>query len=336
MRLKILGVTLAAILLAALVSGAADTLPPSLSDQEFWKLITDFSEPGGTFVFEMYMSNEVTFQEILPDLLKRVQPGGVYLGVGPEQNFTYVTALRPKMAFVVDIRRENMVEMLMYKALFEMSPSRAEFLSKLFSRPLRSALPPEASIDQLFNALTTGSGNPQLMAQNVQAVKDRLQKNHGYALTSKDLQTIDYIAGLFFRYGPDAHLTTYGTTYRQLMRVTDERGRNRNFLATESNYQFVREMQQKNLIVPVVGDFAGSKAIRAIARYLEQRAAPVTTFYVSNVEEYIQSPAQTWASYCRNIAALPLSASSTFIRFARGGGGSSLGPMESFAASCPR
>jgi hypothetical protein len=240
------------------------------------------------------------------------------------------------MAFIVDIRRENMVEMLMYKALFEMAPSRAEFLSKFFSRPLRSTPPPQASVDQLFGALTPEGSNTRLLAQNVQAIKDRLQKTHGYALTAKDLQVIEYIAGLFFRGGPDAHLTTYGTTYRQLMRVTDGQGRNRNFLTSDSNYQFVREMQLKNLIVPVVGDFAGPKALRAIARYLQQHAAQVTTFYVSNVEEYIQSPTYTWAAYCHNINALPVNASSTFIRFGRAGRGSFLGPMQGFAASCQR
>jgi hypothetical protein len=336
MRPKFLALTLALILIPTLASLSADTLPPSLSDQDFWKIVTDYSEPGGDFAFEMYMSNEETFQQILPDLLRRVQPGGVYLGVAPEQNFTYIAALRPKMAFVIDIRRENMVEMLMYKALFEMAPTRADFLSKLFSRPLRSTSPLPSSIDQLFGALTADVGNTQLLADNVQAIKDRLQKTHGYVLTPKDLQTIERIAGLFFRGGPDAHLTTYGTTYRQLMRLTDGEGRNRNFLASETNYQIVREMQQKNLIIPVVGDFAGPKALRSIARYLQQHASDVTTFYVSNVEEYIQSPAYTWAAYCQNINALPINASSTFIRFGRGGRGSYLGPMQGFAASCQR
>src|SRR5689334_10553779 len=81
MRATTLTSALAATLLAAAVLCAAETVPPSLSDPQFWKLVTDFSEPGGGFVFEMFMSNEETFQEILPDLLKRVQPGGVYLGV---------------------------------------------------------------------------------------------------------------------------------------------------------------------------------------------------------------------------------------------------------------
>jgi len=336
MRTKILALTLVSVLLMTTVFLGADTLPASLTDQEFWRLITDFSEPGGNFAFEMYMSNEETFQEILPELVRRVPAGGVYLGVAPEQNFTYITALRPKLAFIIDIRRENMVEMLMYKALFEMSANRSEFLSKLFSRPLRSTIAPQASVDQVFTALTPGSGSIPMLTQNVQAIKDRLQKTHGYALTPRDLQTIDYIANLFFRGGPDAHLTTYGTNYRQLMRMTDGQGRNRNFLASEPNYQFVREMQLKNLIVPVVGDFAGPKTLRAVARYLQEHSAEVSVFYVSNVEEYIQSPAKTWTSYCRNIAALPINATSMFIRFGRGGRGSFLGPMPSFAASCLR
>ena len=110
MRLRLLTIFLTAILLSLAVSGpvlAADTLPTSIPDQAFWKMISDFSEPGGSFDFEMYMSNEVTFQTILPELLSRVPTGGVYLGVAPEQNFTYIAALRPKIAFIIDIRREK-------------------------------------------------------------------------------------------------------------------------------------------------------------------------------------------------------------------------------------
>ena len=315
---------------------AADTLPTALTDQAFWKMISDFSEVGGSFVFDMYMSNEVTFQEILPELLRRVTPGGVYLGVAPEQNFTYIEVLQPKMAFIIDIRRENMLEMLMYKALFELSPTRAEFVSRLFSRPIRPGLAPQASVEQVFGALISGRGDPQLYAQNLRAIKEHLEKTHGFPLTAKDMRTIEEIFNLFYRGGPDASLTNYGTSYRLLMRETDRQGRNRNFLASDSNYQFVRDMHMKNLIVPIVGDFAGPKAIAAVAGYVRQRGAQVNVFYVSNVEEYIQSPASVWNAYCRNIAALPINSTSTFIRFGRGGRGSCLGSMSSFATSCRR
>jgi hypothetical protein len=53
------------------------------------------------------------------------------------------------MAFIVDIRRGNMLELLLYKALFEISNDRAEFLSRLFSRPMPAALPRSAALPHL-------------------------------------------------------------------------------------------------------------------------------------------------------------------------------------------
>jgi hypothetical protein len=333
MRLRV--VVGCCLLAVVIVTGlrAADTLPSTITDPSFWKMITDFSEAGGSFDFEMFMSNEASFQTVLPDLLSRASPGGVYLGVAPEQNFTYIAALRPKMAFIIDIRRENMVEMLMYKALFELSPSRRDFLSHLFSRPT-GPLGPQASVDTLFASLGSVRGNAQLFQKNLQSIKDHLQKTHGFALTAKDSRTIDYIFNAFFRGGPDASLTTYGTSYQLLMRQTDGQGRNRNFLASDTNYQFVRQLHQKNLIVPVVGDFAGPKALRAVATYIRDHNAFVAAFYVSNVEEYISSPRSIWSAYCRNLAALPVNPTSTFIRFGRGGRGSWIAPMPSFIRTC--
>jgi hypothetical protein len=313
---------------------AADTLPNSITDSEFWKMIFNFSEPGGAFAFEMYMSNEESFQFILPDLLKRVSPNGVYLGVAPEQNFTYIAALRPKIAFIIDIRRENMIEHLMYKALFELSPTRADFLSRLFSRPMPAGFDPQTSIEKTFSTLSASRADLKLLNQNLSDIKNHLQKKHGFTLTANDNHRIDYIAAAFYQGGPDAHLTSFGTSFRLLMMRTDGQGRNRNFLAADSNYQFVRQMQQKNLIIPVVGDFAGPKAIRSVAGYIREHNAEVTAFYVSNVEEYISYPQSAWASYCRNITTLPLNSSSTFIRFGRSGRGSFLGPMLPFTRTC--
>jgi hypothetical protein len=331
--MRTLSICLVATTLLIIPVRAADTLPTSISDQAFWKMISDFSEPGGTFDFEMFMSNEATFQTILPNLLNRVAPGGVYLGVGPEQNFTYIAALRPKIAFIIDIRRENMLQMLMYKALFETSPTRVEFISRLFSRTATPGLDPQASVDRLFGSLSS-KRDALLFEQNLQSIKNHLQKARGIPLTPKDLRTIDYIYSAFFRGGPEASLTTYGTSYRLLMLQTDGQNRNRNFLASDANYQFVRQMHQKNLIVPIVGDFAGPKAIRAVAAYVREHKAEVTAFYVSNVEEYISLPRSAWSAYCGNIATLPINASSTFIRFGRAGRGSYLGPMPSFIKSC--
>jgi hypothetical protein len=80
------------------------------------------------------------------------EPDGVYLGVGPEQNFTYIAAIRPKIAFIIDIRRQNMLQHLVYKAAFEMSENRADFLSRLFSRRRPAGLSDSSTVTELFNA----------------------------------------------------------------------------------------------------------------------------------------------------------------------------------------
>jgi len=83
----------AALLLVVPSIRAAESLPSQLTDEEFWKMIVDFSEEGGYFRFENFLSNELGFQFVIPELTKVTKPGGVYLGVGPEQNFTYIAAL---------------------------------------------------------------------------------------------------------------------------------------------------------------------------------------------------------------------------------------------------
>src|SRR2546428_10892524 len=147
------GIGCGAFLTAFLITGpsykAADTLPRELADGAYWKMVADFSEQSGSFRFE-YMSNELQFQYVIPRLKENRKPGGVYLGVGPEQNFTYIAAIQPKIAFIFDIRRQNMIEHLIYKAVFETSSDRAEFVSRLFSRKAPGAIAVATSASELF------------------------------------------------------------------------------------------------------------------------------------------------------------------------------------------
>src|SRR5258708_5700974 len=112
----------------------ADSLPSQLSDEAFWRLVSDASEPNGYFRSDNFLSNEMAYQYVIPELKAKLPTGGVYLGVGPEQNFAYLIALRPKLGFIVDIRRGNLHEHLLYKAFLEMSTDRADFVSRLFAR----------------------------------------------------------------------------------------------------------------------------------------------------------------------------------------------------------
>jgi hypothetical protein len=300
---------------------AADTLPKQLSDRTFWKLVEDISEPGGFFRSDNFLSNETTYQEPIPELRKRSSPDGVYLGVGPDQNFTYITALRPRMAFVIDIRRQNMIEHLMYKALIEASNDRADFLSRLFSRPRPANLDKSSTAKQLLDAFMQTPSDEALFQKNLQEMLDRLVKRHGFPLTDDDRHSLEYVYRAFFSEGPDLRYSfprqQFGArwfpNYAELMTQTDLSGLNHSYVSSEDSFRALRDFQRNNLLVPVVGDFGGEKAIRAVGSYLREHGATVNYFYTSNVEQYLfQSDA--WEKYYTNVSTLPLNEHSTFIR----------------------
>src|SRR5436190_6914255 len=162
MKKLLIAVTVVLLGMAAFSARAADTLPAQYTDAEFWKIVNDFSEPGGAFPYENFVSNEVSYMDILPDLTRVAKTGGAYLGVAPEQNFTYIAAIKPKVAFILDIRRQNLVELLMYKALFEMSADRVEFVSRLFSRQKPGGLAANSSAEVIFKAFDQMKGDSDL------------------------------------------------------------------------------------------------------------------------------------------------------------------------------
>lgn len=325
-RLFIAAAMIAAVtsLLPMVVGGTpaqAPALPSEISDKDFWRMIVDLSEPGGSYPYENFVSNELQVQDVIPALKVTTRPGGVYMGVGPEQNFTYVAVLQSKLAFVIDIRRQNMLELLMYKALFELSPNRADFIGRLFSRPRPAGLDTKSSVGTLFNAYQKARADADFHAESLEAIKASMTK-HGYQLSSDDVSKIEHIYDVFYRGGPGINYAYASPStppnlagspgYARMMDTQDATGRNSSFLATEENYQYVREMQRKNLIVPLVGDFAGPAVIRNVARYLKERNATVGVFYISNVETYLDD-SQRQVFYA-NVAALPVESSSMFIR----------------------
>src|SRR5262245_17239784 len=164
-------------------------LPSEISDKDFWRMIVDLSERGGGFSNENFVSNELQYQDVVPALKVTTKPGGVYICVGPEQNFTYASVLQSKLAFVIDIRRQNMLELLMYKALFEMSPNRTDFVSNLFSRVRPAGLDTKTTSAALFAAIDSATADPDLLAKNLKAIKGYMTA-HGYQLSNEDVNTI--------------------------------------------------------------------------------------------------------------------------------------------------
>ena len=100
------------------------------------------------------------------------------------------------------------------------------------------------------------------------------------------------------------------------MEATDGNGEGRSYLATEDRFTELKELESKNLIVPVVGNFAGPRAIRAVATYLREHHGLVSAFYLSNVEQYLRMDG-IWADFCANAATLPIDETSMFIHSTR-------------------
>ena len=306
------------------------TLPDRIDDATFWRMIGDLSEPGGYFRSDNFISNEGELQYVISELTRTVPPGRAYVGVGPEQNFTYIAAFDPGIAFIVDIRRQNMVQHLLVKALMETSVDRAAYLSRLFSRPRPAGLDSTSSVTMLFEAYGNVAPDTLMFRRTLEAVRAHLVEANGFALSPVDLESLHYVfeafsqAGPFITYsfgqmsggGGGGRFGGWMPTLAEVMTETDENGRFRSYLAEESSYRYLRDRQLRNLIVPVVGDFGGDAALRNVAKWLRARDATIGVFYASNVQQYLFQQGVAAANFYRTLGEFPTDSLSTFVRSA--------------------
>lgn len=299
-------------------------LPERIDDRTFWSMVQEFSEPGGYFRSENFVSNELGLQHVVSRLRTTMPPGGVYLGVGPEQNFTYLASLQPRIAFIVDIRRQNLLQHLWYKAVFELSPTRAEFLSRLFGRPLAGATSSDLPADSLIARLERTAPDSLYFRRTFDEARRLLVETHGFTLEPSELATLRYVDSVFYAMGPSLNYSSGASgngynfsrmpTFAQVASATDEQGANVGFLGSERSYRVVRDMQRRNLVIPLTGNFSGPHALRRVGTWLTERGARVGAFYVSNVEQYLFRQSDDWSRFYQNVGTLPIDSNSRFIR----------------------
>ena len=104
------------------------------AQSDFAAEIAALSEPPGYFDTDNLISNERSYLDVVPELKARRVKGGVYIGVGPDQNFSYIARIRPSVAFIIDLRRDNLLLHLLFKALFTRAQTRVEYLTMLTGR----------------------------------------------------------------------------------------------------------------------------------------------------------------------------------------------------------
>ena len=311
--------SLLAFTLAAAPTPARAQAPDSLTSTAFAALSARLSEPSGFFDTDNLVSNEDSYLHAITGFQKYgVEPYRAYLGVGPDQNFSYIASLQPRIAFILDIRRDNLLEHLMFKALFAHAADRIAFLCLLFGKALPADTTGWSSRDlaALLDYVTRAS--PDLPV--ARAVLSAGLKQLGFPLSPKDLETIARFHAIFTTEGPGLRLTTFGRPdrldypdYRRLLLERDLNGKPANYLATESDFRFVKSLEGRNLVVPVVGDFAGPHALAAIGDYLAAHGLKVSAFYTSNVEQYLFR-GTSFEAFRKNVGHLPHDATSVMVR----------------------
>jgi hypothetical protein len=136
--------------------------------------------------------------------------------------------------------------------------------------------------------------------------------------------SLERVYEAFFTYGPAIDYASGGkgsstgnTNFMKISTAVDGAGVPRSFLATDEQFQFLKSMHARNLIVPIQADFGGPKAIRAVGDFLRARGLKVSAFYISNVEQYLFNPTigsaagggrETnggWRVFYDNLATLP-------------------------------
>jgi hypothetical protein len=285
----------------------------------FGELLGSLSEPDGPFFSDNVVSNETSYLQVAPALAKAATPGGAYIGVGPEQNFSYIALTRPKVAFILDIRRQNMIEQLLYRVIFGEAQTRSHFLTLLVGRPWDAATDPgpSASIEAVIAHAEKSPPDEALFAQIHTRLRAAVERD--LRLDAEDKKTLEVAHRAFFKGQLDVHFElkpVQGRRYpplRDLLAQKDPEGTARGFLASEEAFRFVQTMEREGRVVPVVGDFAGDRAMPGIAAYLAREKIPVSAFYTSNVEQYLLEP-KVWSKWARNVAALPTDDKSLFIR----------------------
>jgi hypothetical protein len=308
-----------------LVPWALQGLGPARPSTPFAAEIARLSEPEGTFDTDNLISNERSYLEVIPALLSIGVSGGAYIGVGPDQNFSYIARIRPSIAYIIDIRRDNLLLHLLFKSLFAHAPNRAAYLSLLTGRAPPASPGRDASLPDILRHIDRTPALPLDELDVLRADLDGTIRGYGVPLSETDFATIGRFHDAFIARGLQLRFNSHGRpprpyypTLRDLLTATDAGGRPWNYLASEADFQFVRRLQARDLIIPVVGDVSGPHAMRAIARAIGDRGEHVSGFYISNVESYLY-PSGRYQRFTANLNLLPRDGWSVMIRSIFGG-----------------
>ncbi|MBK9707872.1 MAG: hypothetical protein IPO77_12930 [Acidobacteria bacterium] len=191
------------------------------------------------------------------------------------------------------------------------------------SRPLPKEKPPgpDAPLNDLLTLFAKVPADEQAYKSNLEDIKKAIQEEFKFKLSENDQKSLEYVYNSFREDGLDISYRmdggswgyNYFPTLQEILAGTDLNGNQGNFLASREDYDFLREFNRRNLLIPIVGDFGGNKALVAIGDYLRSHGLTVTAYYTSNVEQYLFG-SDSFNAWANNVKRLPVNDKSLFIR----------------------
>jgi hypothetical protein len=296
-----------------------DAAFPAFTLVEWARIVEALSEGSSRFFSDNLVSNESSYLQVSADL-EGVPKGLAYLGVGPEQNFSYIATVEPTLAFVIDRRRDNLVLHLLYKAIFELASTRSEWLSLLLGRkPIRLPAEEALSLEAVLRQVESAPRSDIDFESSHSQVRTQVATMNGFLSRPVSLRNLKRIHRRFFQAGLDLAFQLHCPglhrypSLRSLLLAQNANGQARSFLASPERYARVRRLQCANRLLPIVGDFTGHRAFTGIGHLLRQQRSSIGLVYASNVEQMIWEE-QRWKHWLRNLHALPTAAEAILVR----------------------
>ena len=279
----------AAIVLCALslLPWVLQGLEPAGAKTRFAAQIERLSEAEGAFDTDNLISNERSYLDVIPALMSAGVSGGAYIGVGPDQNFSYIARIRPAIAYIIDVRRDNLLLHLLFKALFANARSRVEYASLLTGRVVpsparrvdrrqrrttspRISIRPSETAAQRDSCASAWSGRLRASAcrfHGPTSIRSRAStvnsstpacRSASGAMDVSRVSTIRRCGSFCWRPMPT---DGPGATWRPRTRSSS-----------------CGTLEARDAIVPIVGNVSGPHAMRAIASAIATRGERVSAF----------------------------------------------------------
>lgn len=249
--------------------------------------------PPSNYQLDCFVTNEVAHNDVLSRCMPVEGTTGTFLGVGPCQNFTYIGALKPRLACIVDARMDNLLEHLIFKLFIEQAETPLQYLGLLFSREVPADSPSSLTPESLVAALDSAPVSENSYQRNLAWLKQEISRR--WSLTGQYLDRIDYLRSEFYR--RQLNITNVNefthanldqdACLRDVILARNSFGVNMHFLANIDSYSYVRELQLADRIIPVLGNLTSGPTIDRINEILSEHGEELATVYISNIEEHL-------------------------------------------------